>query len=365
MAIVDVIKYEVSDSELVGKFKSGDIALGSQLVVYPSQTAFFVKGGKILDEFTSGTYTIQSDNIPLLGKVINLPFGGNTPFQAEVWFVNQVSLLDCKWGTLSPIQIEDPKYKVIVPVRGYGQYGFHIENPRLFLERLVGNMTSFSVQKLNDYFRGVILSKLTNIISDELTKTDTSVININSRVGEVSAYARQCLHEVFATYGVELEMFNAVAISVNEQDPSFQRLKEAKDAAAQISIIGREDYKLTRSFDVLEEAAKNEGGGAMNAAVGIGAGLGIGGQVGAIAANTMSTNHTPLIPSPQYYLAINGNRQGPMDFDTVKSKIADGEINENTLLWKKGMPQWAKISSVSDFDQLLNGNCPPPIPTNV
>lgn len=79
MAIVDVIKHEISDTELVGKFKSDNIKIGSQLIVYPSQTAFFVKGGKILDEFTSGTYTLNSENIPILNKVVNIPFGGDTP----------------------------------------------------------------------------------------------------------------------------------------------------------------------------------------------------------------------------------------------------------------------------------------------
>lgn len=117
MALVEVIKWEASTSELVHKFQVNDLKLGSQLVVYPSQTAFFVKGGQILDEFISGTFTIKSENIPLLSKLTNLPFGGESPFQAEVWFVNQVSLLDCKWGTPSPIQIEDPKYGVIVPIR--------------------------------------------------------------------------------------------------------------------------------------------------------------------------------------------------------------------------------------------------------
>lgn len=93
MALVNVIKWEANTNELVHKFPIEDLKVGSQLVVYPSQTAFFVKGGKIYDEFICGTFTIKSENIPLLDKVFNLPFGGESPFQAEVWFVNQISLL--------------------------------------------------------------------------------------------------------------------------------------------------------------------------------------------------------------------------------------------------------------------------------
>ena len=126
MNLIDVIKCEVNDKELVYKFPSENLRLGSQLVVYPTQTAFFVKGGVILDEFICGTYTLKTENIPLLGKLINLPFNGQTPFKAEVWFINQVAILDCKWGTASPIQIEDPKYGIIVPIRAFGQYGLKL-----------------------------------------------------------------------------------------------------------------------------------------------------------------------------------------------------------------------------------------------
>ena len=123
MALIDVVKCEVNDKELVYKFPSEDLRIGTQLVVYTGQTAFFVKGGKVMDQFESGTYTIKTENIPILNKIINIPFGGETPFSAEVWFVNGIVKLDMPWGTPQPIQIEDPKYKIIVPVRAHGQYG--------------------------------------------------------------------------------------------------------------------------------------------------------------------------------------------------------------------------------------------------
>ena len=104
MAIIDVVKWESNPHEIAHKFPSENLRLGTQLVVHAGQTAFFVKGGQVLDSFESGTYTIKTANIPLLGKLINLPFGGDTPFQAEVWFVNTLAILDTKWGTPSPIQ---------------------------------------------------------------------------------------------------------------------------------------------------------------------------------------------------------------------------------------------------------------------
>ena len=351
------------------KFQSNGLRLGAQLIVYPSQTAFFVKGGKILDEFNNGTYTIKSENIPLLGSVVNLPFGGETPFKADVWFVNQTELLDCKWGTQAPLQIEDPKYDVIVPVRAFGQYGFKVVEPRIFLERLVGNMSSFATSKVVEYFRGVILSKLTAIIYDKLKADDVSVLNINAKIEDLSDYAKEKISEVFLQYGMEIQLFSMISISVQESDPSFQRLKEAKDAAARIKIIGRDDYRLTRSFDVLEKAAENESGMA-GAAVGIGAGVGIGGVVGAMTAQAISTNRQaedeiPPIPTTDYYLAIEGKRHGAFSHDVIAQKITNGEITEDTLIWKKGLKQWVKLGEIEDFQYLLDENYPPPIPTTI
>lgn len=364
MALVNVIKWEVNPYELVHKFPIEDLKIGSQLVVYPSQTAFFVKGGNIFDEFSSGTYTIKSENIPLLNKLINLPFGKESPFQAEVWFINQISLLDCKWGTATPIQIEDPKYGVIVPIRSYGQYGIRIENPRLFLEKLIGNMSTFTTARIISYFKGVVLSKLTSIISQKLYADNLSVVNINSHVEEISEYAKQRLSEVFAEYGVSLEMFIAIAINVDENDPSFQSLKETKDSLARINIMGKDNYRMDRSFNVLESAAENEGGGMIGAAVGIGAGVGVGTQIGALVNEQINTDPNcapPPLPLVKYFIGINGQQQGPYDFETIENMLIGGQIDENTLIWKRGMRNWEAIVNLEEFNDLMN-NCPPPLP---
>lgn len=365
MDAIDVITWEVNENELVHKFESDGLRLGSQLVVYPGQTAFFVKGGQIFDEFTCGTYTIKSENIPLLGKIINIPFNGETPFKAEVWFVNLTSVLNNKWGTMSPIQIEDPKYEIIVPVRAYGQYGLHIENPRLFIEKLVGNMSSFETAKIVDYFKGVMLSKLTKIIYDALSQSNQTVLTISSHVETLSEYAQSRLKDVFAGYGIALEMFNIIAISVKEDDPSYIKLKEAKDARARINVIGKDDYQMSRSFDILEKAASNQSGMA-GAAMGIGAGIGLGNVAATLAQNminTQSADTPPDLPKPKmYYLAIDGQKQGPFEMSMVEQKYNSHIIDDNTLVWTKGMPQWMKLSACADFNSLCS-DCPPPIPT--
>ena len=363
MALIDVVKCTMGSKQIVSKFPSEDLRLGTQLVVYPGQIAFFVKGGQIFDTFESGTYTLSTSNIPLLNKLINLPFGGQSPFQAEVWFVNMVVLLDSKWGTATPLQIEDPKYEVIVPVRAYGQYGFKINDPRLFVESVVGNSASFSVNTIEKYFKGRIMSQLTNIISDKLVRDNISILNINSHLENISSFCLERLNPFFVKYGLTLQEFDVMAISVKEDDPSFQKLKEAKDLAARLKITGRDVYQMERSFDVLDSAASNDSGmmgNFMGAGVGVGAGINLGNQLGSVM-NT-NTQVTPP-PTPQtliYYLVLNGAQNGPYDMNMVVNMIQSGQINGETLAWKQGLPNWSKLSMFSEFSVIFN--CPPPIP---
>lgn len=365
MNIADVVSWQVNTDELVHKFESDALRLGSQLIVYPSQTAFFVKGGVIADEFQSGTHTIKSENIPILGKLLNKVFNDESPFKAEVWFVNQVSILDCKWGTANNIHIEDPKYRIIVPVRAYGQYGFNISNPKVFLESFVGNMSSFSTEKFREYFKGIIVSKLTGIISNKLLQDDVSVVNISSYIDELSQYSEQALNEFFLRYGVTLTNFTIMSISVKEDDESFKKLKEAKDLAAKISVVGTQNYRMERSFDVLDKAASN-GSGIMGSSLEMGAGLTIGSQMGHITAEHFNTNlhSAPPIPIPlsSYYLAINGSQQGPYNAEQIKQMILAHSVWTETLAWKEGMPNWAPLSSLNEFSTLFI-QVPPPIPT--
>lgn len=363
MALIDVVKCTMGPKQLVSKFPSEDLRLGTQLVVYPGQVAFFVKGGQVFDTFESGTYTLSTSNIPLLHKIVNIPFGGQSPFQAEVWFVNMVVLLDSKWGTATPLQIEDPKYEVIVPLRAYGQYGFKISNPRMFLESVVGNSASFSVDTLQKYFKGRIMSQLTNVISDKLVKDNLSILNINSHLDAISQFCLERINPSFEKYGLALKEFDVMAISVKENDPSFQKLKEAKDLAARLKITGRDVYQMERSFNVLDSAASNESGAMgsmMGAGIGLGTGVNMGNQIGTMMNTNPQTVPPPIPQATMYYLALNGAQTGPYDVNTVVGYVRNGTISADTLIWKQGMSNWAKLSTLSEFSNMFN--CPPPMP---
>lgn len=364
MNIVDVISWEINTKELVHKFESDSLRLGSQLIVHPSQTAFFVKGGEICDEFTSGTYTIKTSNIPILDKIINLPFGNETPFQAEVWFVNQVSKLDLAWGTPQPIQIEDPKYNIIVPVRAHGQYGIRISNPRQFLETLIGNMRSFNSEQIEQYFKGRIITYLNSILAQQIIEKKTSVLDINTQLVSLSEECNDMLNVQLQKYGVSITDFSIMSITVPQDDESVVRLKAAKDLAARLSITGRDVYQMERSFDVLEKAAANEGAGGqmMGMGVGLGAGVSVGTTMGNMAGQVINTTPPPPIPSEKtYYLYINGTQLANQSIRQIQEYIAKGIVIHETLAWTVGMPEWVQISTIPELSQLFNNVVPLPI----
>ena len=364
MAIIDVVKYQAQDGEFVWKFPSEDLRIGTQVIVNPSQYAIFVKGGEILDEFKSGTHTIKTDNIPLLNKIINLPFGGDSPFQAQVWYVNLVSKLDNKWGTTSPILLEDPKYGVIIPVRAFGQYGFKVANPRLFIESLVGNLASYNAVKIQEYFKGKIISSLTSLISKKLISDNISILEINIYLDELSNFCQEKITEEFQRFGLEIVNFYFLSINVPLDDPSVIKLKETKDLVAKVKIAGKELYQMDRSFDVLDNAAKNQGGAGnlMGAGLGLGLGAGIGNQLGNVSSH-LNTQNAPKSPPPlptSYFVLINNQQNGPLGLEDVKQLIGDVKINRQTLVWKDGIADWTLITNLPELSILFSQTPPPP-----
>lgn len=369
MNIVDVVKWEVNTNELIHKFESDSLRLGSQLIVYPSQTALFVKGGVIADEFLSGTYTIKSENIPILGKLINIPFNSESPFKAEVWFVNQVSKLDLAWGTPQPIQIEDPKYNIIVPIRAHGQYGIRVSQPRLFLESLIGNMHTFGQEHIEHYFKGKIITNLNTILTQQIIQKKVSVLDINTQLVSLSEECNNILNVQLQKYGISITDFSIMSITVPQDDESVIRLKNAKDVAARLSITGRDVYQMERSFDILEKAAENEGigGQMMGIGIGLGTGVSIGNSIGNIAGQMINTTPPPISAKNEktYYLYINETQIPNQSIQQIKEYILNGMITHKTLVWTIGMSEWVRISDIPELSHLLSSITPPPINNNL
>lgn len=328
MAIVEVISYNGSPDVFAWKYPNSELGTWTQLIVNESQEAVLLKGGQICDVFQAGTHTLDTANIPILNKLVNLPFGGRSPFAAEVWYINKAFSLDVKWGTPTPIQLQDPKYKIFVPVRAFGQFGIQIVDSERFLIKLVGNLPQFDKINIVKYFRGVYLTKAKDAISSYLVNEGISVLEINAYLEEISEYLADKLVPTFEEYGIRLSSFYVNDINVPEDDHAVIKLKNALAKRAEMDIVGY-NYQQERSFDTLEGAATNPNamqGGFMGAGIGLGMGVGIGGSVGQQfggLVQNISTQTTKECPNCKTRIDENARFCNHCGYDTTAEEVHD------------------------------------------
>jgi membrane protease subunit (stomatin/prohibitin family) len=198
-----------------------------------------------------------------------------------VWFVNKLTNLDVRWGTPNPIQLLDPRYKIMVQVRAFGQYGIRVTDSKRFLLKLVGSVSQFDVDTLSDYFRGVFITRIKTEIARLIIQQEQSILEVSTQLEPLSTALKQSLQDEVAEYGVTLVQFNVHSINVPEDDPAAVTLKAALAKKAEMGIVGF-TYQQERSFDVMQTAAGNEGsaGAVMGAGLGAGMGLGVGASLG-------------------------------------------------------------------------------------
>lgn len=280
MAFIDIIKYNGDPDVFAWKYPNEELGTWAQLIVNESQEAILVKEGRVVALFGRGRYTLDTKNIPPLRNIISIPFGGRSPYTAEVWFINKTQNLDVRWGTPSPVQIQDPKYGVFVPVRSNGTFGIRIADSWKFLTKLVGTVPTFDKTAVSNYFRGLYVAQAKDIISLYFLQKQISILEINAYINELSQHMKEHIAPVMLDYGVDLVSFYVNDISVPEDDTTVKQLKDAFAKRAEMNILGY-DYQQGRSFDVLEGLAQNPASSAA-ALLGIGASLGIGSTVGSV-----------------------------------------------------------------------------------
>lgn len=274
MAIIDRIKYDGPQNGtpwLIYKCPSEQYVLGSQLIVNQGQEALFFKGGEALDLFGPGTHTLSTGNLPILNKIVNLPFGGKTPFTAEVYYINKTANLDMKWGTSTPIPLEDPKYGLILNVGARGQYGITITDSRLFVSRIIGavpNGTTANPLVILRYFNGLINSKIKSVTASYMIQKKISFLEISQFLSELSSAFQETLNEEFERFGIELVDFYCESIAPKPEE--YEKLRGYKEELA----LGQGFYQQRRSLDILEKLVDNpSAGGIATAGIGLGMGL--------------------------------------------------------------------------------------------
>ncbi len=369
-----VIKWDNPGTDLVWRFPDTELTTMSQLVVNESQSAILFKGGQRCDVFGAGRHSLSTQNIPLLGKLLSLPFSGSSPFAAEIYFVNQAIPLNLKFGTTTPLQLEDPIYQVVVPVRAFGQFGLQIEDPALFVQKIIGANAGIDQSALVEYFKGILISRLRSKIAQAIVRQKIGVLEVETMLDEMSRQLEQEYASDYAEYGLGIRAFRIMSISVPEDDPTVLELKKAKATAARRRIEGT-TYSQERQFDVLETSAGNEGAGGAFAS--IGTGLGMGQAIGAMTQKNIGTAGPALFSTPTgampppfgapppmtlaaFYIHINGQQMGPFTPEILSQGLASGQFNPQTMVWREGMLSWAPASQVAELQGMFAPSPPPP-----
>ncbi|HTB05576.1 MAG TPA: SPFH domain-containing protein [Bacteroidia bacterium] len=360
--LIDIIEWTDDSSDtLVWRFPrwQNEIKNGAKLVVRQAQAAVFVNEGKIADVYQPGTYTLETNNMPILTTLRGWKYGFNSPFKVEVYFVNTRQYTDQKWGTKNPIMLNDPNFGM-VDIRAFGTYAFRVADPKKFMEEIVGTNSAFTTEDIGGQLKSTMVSKLTS----ELAKSGFGVDKFSANVEEISDFCKTKVTPVYEGYGLTLTQFVLENVSM---PPEIQK------EIYQYSRLGKVDMsKLAQmnAANAIQTAAANQGGIA-----GMGMGLGVGVGMGNIMANTMgqATNQMqqqqqaapapPPIPQAiQYFVAVDGKQTGPFNEQQLAQMVQGGTLTRESMIWKNGMAAWQQAAQVAETAGLFN-NAPPPIPS--
>lgn len=303
---------------------SGDFRLGSQLIVRESQAAVFFRDGKSLDTFGAGRHTISTANIPLLTRLIGIPFSGETPFKAEVYFVNLREFLEQKWGTPEAITLRDSELGM-VRLRAFGTYSMQVSEPQLFVNKIVGTQGLYETNQIQGFLRGIIIARLTDLLGE----VQKSILDLPSMYDEIGAGAKAKVQDDFNALGIALKTLYVTSISPTEETA------KAIDERASMGAIGNmQAYLQFKTARAMTEAAGAPGGMA-GAGVGLGAGVGMGAamaqmmaqsmQPGAQAATMMCPSCSAQIPAGSKFCPQCGAKiGGAMICPNCKADVPEG-----------------------------------------
>ena len=320
--IADIIKYEGDNSTFVWKHPCEDFNTTTQLIVHESQEAIFFANGQALDLFGAGRHTLETQNIPLLRKIVNIPTGGETPFHCEVYFINKTEQMAIRWGTDSKVQYVEPTYKFPISIGASGEMTLSVEDSRKLLIKLVGTEAALDRQSLVTYFRALLMTKVKTYMAQTMRQNAINIFEIDENLEAFSKDIHSKLIEDFLEYGINLCRFYITTIVKPDGDPQYERFKElhfrqyadiaeAKlrqqtdiiyaqteaqkvviDSQAQATKRAQEGYtyQQERGFDVAQDAAKNEAAGQFtNMGIGLGMMAGVGGGIANMVGGAVNT----------------------------------------------------------------------------
>jgi len=358
---VDIIEWiDDSSHTLVWRFPRyhNQIKNNAQLIVRPGQQAIFVNKGQIADIFEPGMYTLSTDNLPILSTLQGWPYGFDSPFKCEVYFVSTRQLTDLKWGTSNPIMLRDADFGPI-RLRAFGTYSLRAIDAKILLTELVGTDGQFEAEEVTTLLRSIIISSFTDMLGEK----SIPALDLASKYRELSQGLKEYVCErIDDEYGLEVPELNIVNISL---PPEVEKAIDQRSSMGIIGDMGK--FQQFQSANAMMAAAENTSGGASEG-VGLGMGMLMAGQMmgGGMGAAMQAPTAAPAAPPPPpvlaFHVTANGQTMGPFSMDQMRAGAQAGQINGDSLVWSQGMASWAAAKTVPALAALFQAAPPPPPP---
>ena len=269
--LIDVIEWKDStDDTMVCRYdRNGkEIMMGAQLTVRESQVAVMVNEGRIADVFQPGRYELSTQNMPIMTALQSWKFGFNSPFKAEVYFINTKQFLDQKWGTSNPVMMRDSEFGMI-RLRAFGVYSFRVADPVALLKEVFGTTAYMTVEGVTGQIKRTLVSSL----SDVIAQSKIPALDLAANYDELSQYALQTVSPKLSSLGLKLESVVIENISLPAEVEKMMDKRTSMGVAGDLN-----KYTQFQAAEAMREAANNPGGMA---------GIGVGMTAGAMMAQAM------------------------------------------------------------------------------
>ncbi|MCF8408157.1 MAG: SPFH domain-containing protein [Crocinitomicaceae bacterium] len=404
--------------------KENAIRYGSSLRVKQGEVAVFVysKDGGEIQDFIVGPHdeTIKTANFPILSNIVGTAFGGQSPFQAEVYFINISGNNQLKFG-IPYFDVFDPRFNDFsVPVAVRGTLTFNLTDYRTFIQ--LNRLIEFNKEDLFNQIKDAITKRIKQVVTNLPSETQRPVIQLERNILEVNERITPEIQQRLSTdFGLNLKALDISAIEIDKESEDYQKLlaitanqvTKTIDAQSEVNIknlvdtqeinaqnleetlrVQREEaqraqklqtetnfintHALNQQADVLKTAAGSLGtmgqlggeGSGMNPA-GMMTGMALGGAMGNQMAGMMNQmgqninqnqqNPPPLPTSVSFFVVLNGQQAGPFSMAELTQLVSNSQLTKETHVWKAGMGNWEKAESVPDLSMLF-AHVPPPIP---